>query len=197
MSNKYSKRELVSVTPFTNSGLAYGFRSASDASEKADLGQVAVDMANPPAGLVIGASAPKPGRASKKFATKVVSSYFDITKLATLKAADWKIVKMPFIRRAKTMVLAKSVKITTGGIKHAWNMPLETYNAIGATNLTGLGITDADANDKDLVWGADYPKLPRASTVQTGGNIISTFVDPTKLNSLPTGWFGSGKEYVA
>lgn len=199
MTNKYDKRTLVQVNPFANSGIAYGFNSASTSAQQTDLGQVVVDLGAPPAGLVIGANAPKPGKASKKLTTGTVSSFYDIAKVATLKAADWVIVSRPTIRRAKTQKLAKAVVITIGTLKYAWNMPNDTFAAVGA-DLAGLGIALADANDKNLVWGASYPKLPRASTFLSsgtgGGNIISTYVDPAKLNSLPAGWSASGKEYA-
>ena len=197
--NKYEKRTLVHVNPFTGSGIAFAFNSASSATQKTDLGQTDVNLAAPPAGLVIGANAPKPGRAAKKIPGGSVSSYFDIGKAGTLKAADWRIVSMPTIRRGKNQPLAKAVVITIGGIKYAWNMPNDTHAAIGA-DLGGLGIALADAKDKNLVWGATYPKLPRAqkflSTGTGGGNIISTFVAPLKMDSLPAGWSASGKEYA-
>ena len=197
--NKYLKRTLVHVLPFTGAGIAFGFNSASTDTQKVDLGQVAVDLAAPPAGLVIGANAPKPGRAGKKLADGSVSSYFDIAKASTLKAAGWKIISMPTIRRGKNQILAKAVVITFGGIKYAWNMPNDTHAAIGA-DLGGLGITLADPKDKNLVWGATYPKLPRAQKLLSsgtgGGNIISTYVDPSKMDSLPAGWSASGKEYA-
>ena len=197
MSNKYNKRTLVQVNPFAVSGILYGFPSGADASQKTALGQVDVDMSAPPAGLVIGANAPKPGRASKKFATTIASGFYDIAQVATLKAADWRIVSRPTIRRAKSQPLAKPVVITVGTVKYAWNMPTETYTAIGAADRAALGINDADSNDKNLVWGANYPRLPRASTVvAASGNILSTFVDPTKMDNLPAGWGGSGKEYA-
>lgn len=198
MSNKYDKRTLVSVNPFANSGILYGFNSASTDTQKADLGQTIVDLAAPGATLVIGANAPKPGRATKQVAVGSVTSFYDIDKAGTLKAADWKITSRPTIRRGKTQKLAKAVVITIGTIKYAWNMPNDTYNAVGA-DLAALGIALADANDKNLVWGASYPVLPRASQVVVANNgtaVISTFVDPAKLNSLPPGWSASGKEYA-
>ena len=200
MSNKYNKRTLVQVNPFVNSGILYGFNSAADASQRTQLGQTEVDLSTPPPGLVIGANAPKPGRASKVFATTITSSFYDIAQVATLKTADWRIVSKPTIRRGKPQPKAKAVVITVNQVKYAWNMPNETYNAIGASDRAALGISDADSNDKNLVWGASYPKLARASTFVTGGagggNIVSTFVDPTKVDNLPAGWGTSGQEYA-
>ena len=198
MSNKYDKRTLVSVNPFTSSGILYGFNSASTATQREELGQAVVDLAAPGATLVIGANAPKPGRATKQVTVGSVTSFYDITKAATLKAADWKITSRPTIRRGKTQKLTKAVVITIGTLKYAWNMPNSTYNGVGS-DLAALGIALADANDKNLVWGASYPVLPRASSVVIADNgtaNISTFVDPAKLDSLPAGWSASGKEYA-
>jgi hypothetical protein len=165
------------------------------------LGQVAVDLNQPPAGLIVGANAPKPGRASKVYTATISSGFYDIAQIPALKAADWKIVSRPFIRRGKPTKLAQAVVINHQGIKYAWMMPKETYNSIGQGNLTALGITNTDQNDKNLVWGAAFPKLPRASFIDNTGSggvnkTLSTFVDPTKVDDLPPGWAVTGKEYV-
>ena len=62
-----------------------------------------------------------------------------------------------------------------------------------------LGIDDADVNDRDLVWGARFPKPPKVSiTIITGSDIdtVSTFADPSAMDSLPAGWAASGRERV-
>lgn len=194
MSNKYETREAVYVTPFTGSTIKYGFLTNTKEAEQTALGQTTIDFtAALPTGLCFGANAPKPGRASKVTATQSVSSYYSIAKAGTLKADGWRLSR-PFIRRGGITSKTVGVYVTLNGIKYAWMMPTETYNKI-ESDLAGLGIELADANDKDLVWGASSPKPPKGSKV-VDTNIISTFVDPTKANSLPTGWSLSGKEYV-
>lgn len=76
-------------------------------------------------------------------------------------------------------------------------MPNETSAKIGDADKTALGIEVGTADDRDLVWGARFPKPPRASS-RSGQSIISTFVDldPSKIDNLPQGWQSSGREAV-
>jgi hypothetical protein len=78
-------------------------------------------------------------------------------------------------------------------------MPIHTYQKVGA-DRAALGIEDAGDNDTDLVFGASFPKPSKVSKVEVGADavdVISTFVDPARLNNLPEGWSSGGTEEVA
>jgi hypothetical protein len=68
-------------------------------------------------------------------------------------------------------------------VKYAWNMPKDTAQKIGS--IQALGIRLATGQDNDLVFGAEYPKPPRATRL-IGEDQISTFYDPS--TTLPAGW---------
>jgi hypothetical protein len=195
--NQYESRTLVSVLPFQNSGIEYGFKTNVNQAVRNELGHVVVDLANAPAGLIIGANSPKPGRASQRTADQYNSSFYDYRNYGALRAAGWS-TTLPSRKRGRTGVNTRSVFVIIQGIKYAWNMPVSLYNNIGAERAQ-LGISDATQNDTDLVWGASFPQPPRvsATVVGAGGtNVLSTFCDPTRLDNLPDGWSSSGREFV-
>jgi len=198
MSNRYNTRVEVYVNPFPNSGIAYGFPSAiSEEGKRTALGQVLVNRAALPPGLVFGANAPKPGRATKTFATETNTSFYSIENAAALAADGWRL-SFPTIRRARAGAKTVAVYVTIGTIKYAWMMPDELHTQI-LDDMAALGVQEADINDRNLVWGARYPKPPRGASVVIGAqgrNILSTFVDPDKADSLPPGWSMTGKEYA-
>jgi len=189
MGDKYASRELVWVNPFAGSTIKYGFLTNADAGVKGALGHVEVTGAYPD-GLVIGANAPKPPRASRLRATGTESSYCDADAVATARAAGWR-VSPGKVRIGSSKKKSKTVYVTyTGGIKYAWNMPNDTYAKIGA-DLAALGIQLATSADEDLVFGARYPRVPRVIKPIFGTDTVdnvSTFCDPQKLDSLPEGW---------
>lgn len=191
-----SKRE-VYVTPFTGATLKYGFLTNVTTSVGTACGHTAVDRANLPTGLVFGANAPKPGRASKRKADGVDSTFYDIGSVSALKTAGYSLT-LPSIRRGRPAVASKAVYVDLEGVKYAWRMPLRTYSKIAA-DRTVLGIEDATQNDRDLVWGARYPKPPKAAKTIIAGSevdVVSTYVDPAAIDSLPAGWSASGRERV-
>lgn len=186
---RYDDRRLVAVNPFAASTIFYGFLTNVDPSVSAALGHLDI-TGTYPLGLVIGANAPKPPRASRERPTGVESSFVDSTVISAARAAGWKI-RSGKIRLGSSSIKSKTVYVSDGTVKYAWNMPLTTYNRVGAVRAD-LGIIDATPADDDLVFGASYPKMPRVATKEfgTGGvDIISTFCDPQKLNALPAGWF--------
>lgn len=196
-SNVYDSKREVYVTPFTGATLKYGFLTSVATAVGTACGHTAVDRANLPTGLVFGANAPKPGRASKRRVDGVDSTFYDIDKKATLRAAGYSMTNAT-IRRGRPSVATKAVYVDLEGVKYAWRMPLTTYTKIGADRAV-LGIEDASQNDKDLVWGARYPKPPKAAkTIIAGSSVdtISSFVDPAAIDSLPEGWTASGREQV-
>ncbi len=195
--NQYDSRTLVSVQPFQNSGLEYGFKTNVNQAVRNDLGHTPVDLTNAPAGLVVGANAPKPGRASQRTAAEYNSSFYDYRQYGALRGAGWS-TTLPSRKRGRSGSNSRAVYVIIQGIKYTWNMPLSLYNSIGAERAQ-LGITDATQNDLDLVWGASFPQPPRVSSTVAGSggtNVLNTFCDPTRLDNLPAGWAASGREFV-
>lgn len=195
--NKYNSRDEVYVTPFTGAGIKYGFLTNVEVSRRPVLGQQAVDRAALPPALVFGANAPKPGRATRKFADGISSSFYDIAQVAALRGAGWSL-KKPSRRRARTTSLAQARFVTIGGIKYAWMCPNSTITRLGG-DAAALGLQIPTQADGDLVWGASYPKPPRAARViESGSEVdrVSTFVDPSRADSLPAGWEIVGREEV-
>jgi hypothetical protein len=190
MSNRYDKRSLVWVMPYTGATVKYGFQTNMPLADGALLGHNDIEGTYP-AGLVIGANQPKPPRATKLKTTGSSSSYCGSNAVAAAKAQGWSVQPGRF-KIGASSARSKCVKIVTGGISYAWNMPAETYANIPAAERTALGIADATNADEDLVFGASYPRMPRVFKIisSTGGgfNRVSTFCDQTKLDSLPTGW---------
>lgn len=177
---RYDSRVDVGVVPFAGLPFHYGFASGADDADRTALGQKPRSAITGP--VVWRANSPTPARASKKKATGTVSSFIDYTKIASARAAGWKVggAKM---RLGSETAKTKTVYVTIQGIKYAWRIPLETLTFMG--NVEPLGIKVATAADKDLVFGADFPKPPRAKKIE-GTSVISTFYDPTK--DLPAGY---------
>ncbi len=189
-------RDLVHVPIYANTGNAqaatgvlYGFKTNIDAADRATLGQTAVDGAYP-AGLVIGANAPKPPRASRIRVTGTTSSYYDLGSAAAIRAAGWRTGSRGRIRTRNISTRTRTVYVGLGQTKYAWQMPLDAYARIGGDREV-LGVEDATANDNDLVFGASYPKPPRAALTvfgNDGTDTFSTFIDPAAVDNLPEGW---------
>lgn len=194
--NSYNARRLVWVTPFTGSPTKYGFMTNVLAAVGTDCGhnEVTGDF---PTGLVIGANAPKPGRATKRGTTGTGGSFYDIANRASLKAAGYS-TTAPRIRRGGAGANSRAVYVDLDGVRYAWRMPQTTFANVSGV-LSDLGITECTGAEVNLVWGASYPKPPKASTTITGAggvNTISTFIDPASLSGLPDGWStSSGEEY--
>ena len=124
-----SKRE-VFVVPFTGAGISYGFLTNVAAAIGTACGHTAVNRTALPAGLVFGANAPKPGRASRRRATGVDSTFYAIGSVASLRTAGYTLTA-PTIRRGRPTVASRAVFVTVDGIKYAWRMPAATYTKIG------------------------------------------------------------------
>lgn len=190
---RYAKRDLMSVKPFIGTTLKYGFLTNVKESIRTELGQVRVDrtQAATTTGLVIGANAPKPARASKyEVASQgTVSSFVDAVRVSRL-PSGWTVGR-PKVRRGSQSPKTHAVYVTIRGIKYAWRIPKETWVKIGGA-AAALGIKLATSNDKDLVFGASFPTPPKVGKIMTSGNggldHISTFCDPSKVDNLPAGW---------
>jgi hypothetical protein len=189
--NVYDAKISVWVTPYTGATMKYGFLTNVLASVRTDCGHNIVGDTTPTA-LVYGANAPKPGRASKRTATANQGSYYSIGQVSTLRADGYSLTR-PTIRRGGAGASSTAVYVTMNGIKYAWRIPTRLLNRISA-DASGLGIQIATSSDRDLVWGSK-PRPPRAYRT-SGLDILSTYVDPSRIDSLPEGWSTSAREQV-
>lgn len=190
--NVYDSRREVFVTPFVGSAIKYGFLTNALAAVGTLCGHTAVDRATPPAGLVFGANAPKPGRATRPRANGSDSSYYDIGAAGALRTAGFSLTR-PTTRRGGGSSLTTTVYVTIAGVKYAWRIRQDLLTRIGA-DATALGILIATTAEDDLVFGARFPKPPRARkrvAGQGGFDTLSTFCDPASLDDLPEGWSSS------
>lgn len=185
--------ETVKVYVTISGGLKYGFRTnkAIHNSYKAELGQTEYNGA---AGVVFGANAPKPAKASKEFASGTIGSFCSTAKINDLRAANWVVTRKNSIRGIKTGGKTRTVFVEMpGGYKHAWNL---TASEVDLAGILGFQIaTGADASD--LVWGVNSPKPPRA-TKRENGSSTSTFCKPQQSvidAAIEAGFSISGIDY--
>lgn len=190
--SRYAQKRMVHILPFVGSVHRYGFKTNVEDKIGTEAGHKKITT-TVPNGMVIGANAPKPARGTK---TRVVggkvetfSTFVDATKLNSL-PAGWSVGR-PKVRRGRQTPKTVIAYVTIRGVNYAWNLPKSTQSKI-KSYLNGLGIKIAGTNDKDLVFGAEYPKPPKAGIILPSGaggiDHISTFVDPSKIDSLPAGW---------
>lgn len=171
--------------------LKYGFQSGMDTGSRSALGQTPVTDALYNQGLVVGANAPKPSRASRKrTGSGYEGSFCSYDVIATLKQAGWSITPGKPTRKPRPANgLSKCVYVTMpGGVKYAW------YSPIGqnAPTLGTIGVRDATGSDNDLIFGSEFPKPPRYKKLLTDGSSFSSFVDPTNVDAaVSDGWFPS------
>lgn len=204
MGNPYGTRDLVAVQALPAVTWKYGFFTNANEADKSALGHVA-GLVNGEylAGLVLGANAPRPAKATKKRATGSQSSYCDIDKINDAKAAGWKITSRPKIRFAGKYKLVKAYYVTIAPtdsqgqasgatIKYAFLERNSTLENVSPSDRTALGWVEATTGDKDLVWGARNPKPPLVSfelfPANGASSEVTVFADSSKLDSLPTGW---------
>lgn len=171
--------------------IKYGFGTNIDEADSNTLGHVAVP-GDYPDNFVLRANAPKPPRATRLRTTGTTTSFIDPARAGEIRTLGWNISGRRRIRAGGGNGLHSTpVYVNIGGIKYAWNMPNDTYQAI-AGDRTGLGIQDAQPSDTDLVWGASFPKPPVVGKLVIGGGTdttrYSTFADDTVLDNLPAGW---------
>ncbi len=212
-SSPYGARSLVAVVPCPGVQWKYGFHTNTTETQRTTLGQVsAITSTGYIPNLVLGANAPKPARLRHYRSSTATSattggvsggfdtSFCDVTKINDALAAGWKMVSKYKRRRGNgrlVYVTISGVNAETGqpeaanSIKYAWNMPEFLRQKI-SKDLTELGIEISTGSDLDLVVGARYPKPPRAvyTAAATDGHIGTrrTFVDSSKIGSLPSGW---------
>jgi hypothetical protein len=187
MPRNYKTRDVCYVAiSLGSTTINYGFPSGLDDARRSDFGQTVLTTALP-SNFCFGVNAPKPSRASRRFSTGYISSFCADDKVRTLKAAGYRTTRKK-IRGVITSGLSRTVYVTIGGIKYAWNRP----NFVGAApaSYSQLGVQEATATDTDLIFGATYPKPPRyAFEQEIGGeiNVISSFVDPSNAEAATGG----------
>lgn len=203
MPRNYGTAEPVYV-PLTigTSSLKYGFpcRLQRD-SEYTTLGITAITAAaindTLIQGMIWGANSPKPPRASKIFDTNPPGSEssFCSNATATLAAAradGWRIRPAKISRKGTQTPRSVTAYVTINGVKYAWQMPRTQTGVLDVTTLSGtIGVRIADASDDDLVFGASFPKPPRAKRnvsdpEDPADDTFSSFYDPS--STLPAEW---------
>jgi hypothetical protein len=212
-SSPYGARTLVAVVPCPGVQWKYGFPTNTSEGQRTTLGQVpAITSAGYIPNLVLGANSPKPARLRHYRSSTATStttggvsggfdtSFCDFSKINDALAAGWKMVSRYKRQRGNgrlVYVTISGVNAETGqaeaanSIKYAWNMPAFLRQKI-EKDFTALGIQVSTGSDLDLVVGARYPKPPRAVFVAAAadGHVGTrrTFVDNSKIGSLPSGW---------
>jgi len=203
--SKYDTRELayVNITIPSADGeegqqsVKYAFLTNIPESKASELGHVKVPVSqysNPPLGLVLTPSFPRPKRATLREPLRCTSSFVSKDKEIAARKLGYRVARPK--GRSRLIVnnpkaLVQGVFVTMLGVKYGWNIPLVTSTNTGG-DLSGLGINIATGADLDEVCtGANFPKPPRAAFIQGTGDIIkeiSTFYDPS-VSDLPKGWF--------
>lgn len=123
-------------------------------------------------GVFYGANSPKPGVASKKDDTGMVSSFYDPSKTKTLLKAGWNVNNNDRTQGIRNSGLSQTVCVDTPhGYKYAWNI-----DKADKAKAIALG-AEVPTSSNLLVWGS-FPKPPRASIKDSTGS-FSTFIPPT------------------
>lgn len=191
MARNYNNGRLVTVTIAGFPNLQYGFKTRAKTTTSTELGHTAIDPVGIASitGIVLGANAPKPPRASKRTETGIESSFVDKGKIAEARNNGYQVARGRVRRGGKTK-FAQVKYVTINGINYAWAQP---NIATPPPGLDQADLKDPDENTK-LVFGAKFPKPPRMKIEIAGGEgesggVFSTFVDPTKVDNLvKAGW---------
>jgi len=206
---KYKEKELVSVPivlptaaappAAATTGLIYCFWTNIPTTDRTELGHTAVANPTLPAvGSVLGATFPKPKRASKRNngLLRFTSSFISKDKIDAARIAGWRVSKSARLPKLHTEALTpnafvRTVYVSIRGIKYAYDTPKVTLdNVKGAgKGIDKIGLKEADASDADeLCFGANAPKPPKAAfTFALGGKpaTVQTFFDPDKALVAP------------
>lgn len=189
-----ARRRGQQIKVYVNLGkLKYGFKTTKDVhnSYKKDLGQITYTNA---AAVVFGANSPKPARATKEFEKGAISSFCSTDKIDTLKSNNWVVTTKNRIRGVITAGKSRTVFVPMpGGWKYAWNITAAEADLSGTLGFQLA--TGADA--RDLVWGVQTPKPPRANKRENGSS-KSTFMLPKQSQIekvITAGYSVSGVDY--
>lgn len=159
-------RVFVSLGPVN-----YGF--AASANSNNHRGALGHTIFNQQPGVVFGANSPKPNRATKEITSiNIVTSFFDPSREAALRADDWIIHGGGRRRGLARTPRSRTVFVDMGTYNYAWNLTTAEQ-----ANMEILGIEFASGSTPSLVWGST-PRPPRA-TRRINGRIHSTFIRPT------------------
>ena len=164
----------------------YGFRTTVKESTGTILGHQVLDASTPVNGLIFKANSPKPRRATRRTATGIESSFIAPSAVAAAIAAGFDITKSKPNGRKGFSQFQVPVYVTVNTVKYAWGMRKAQKAKLGA-NLAAMGIREATGTEQDLVFGAAFPKPPRATSivVSKNGSISSTsFFDPSNQDQL-------------
>ncbi|ACA99859.1 MULTISPECIES: hypothetical protein [Cyanophyceae] len=178
---------LVFVTmPLGGGELKYGFRSRLRDSLRDNFGQTVIANGVSIQNLVIGANSPKPARASRRTETGYEGSYCSTNRIAALRADRYSIT------RAKPSKIqggnhSDTYFATVNGIKVAFlSNALDSGGrgaAAGFPSQYGVRLaTSADTGE--LVYGAEFPRLPSYSYDLEDGSVFSSKTDPSQANEL-------------
>lgn len=172
--------------------IKYAFRTPNFATSGAVLGQTKLEATTPVQGLIFKANHPKPKKASKSLTIRTVSSFVSADKEDDAKKAGWDISRARSNGRKSNTSLQVAVYVTLAGVKYGWGIPKSRWANIKGS-ATALGIKLVTATDDDVVFGASFPKPPKAKgtvSAGTGKNQtsarFSTFFDPS--STLPEGF---------
>jgi hypothetical protein len=176
----------------THPNLKYLFRSTLKDSLHNNFGCVEVtgDFTDV-TGIAFQCNSPKPARASKRTSEPEIEGAFcSYTKTAELRSDKYSIVQ-PINRLRLGTTLTEVLYCGVNGLKIAWRSPKP--NAEQLAEVSGykalLGIETANANDRDLVFGATFPRLPRVQKTLVDGSKFSSFCDTTKVDdALQANW---------
>jgi hypothetical protein len=169
----------------------YGFRTTLESAKGTVLGHQTLDATTPVTGLIFKANHPKPKRASKTFATGTASSYIAPSAVAGAIAAGWDVSRARSNGYKSNSRFQIAVYVTVNGVKYAWAMRKSQKAKLGA-NFGVLGIKEVTGTEQDLVFGASFPKPPRAGSITVSGKGATattlrsfTYFDPSNEASLP------------
>lgn len=178
---------LVFVTmPLGGGQLRYGFRSRLRDSLRDNFGQTVIANNVSIQGLVIGANSPKPARASKRLETGYEGSYCSTDRIAALRADRYTIT------RAKPSKIqggshSDTYFCTVNGVKIAFlSNALDTGGRGAAAGFPAqYGVRPATSADAgELVYGAEFPRLPSYAFNLEDGSVFSSKTDPSQVNEL-------------
>lgn len=190
MAKNTGPRTLVYVQLGAATGsLKYAFQSGLRDGLRNDFGQVLITQTTAVNKLALGVNAPKPARANKLIATGYEASFCADNRRASLKQQGYRMIR-PKFRAGGESNLSDTVYVTINGIKYTWQIPKITGQP-GLAAVGAFGHQKAGASDKDLVFGASFPKpaIAGATSSQTGFPVsFKTFVDPSRENNLPPGF---------
>lgn len=193
------KRDLK-IVPLKGFTPTYAFRTTIDGASATALGHASgVDAQGKlVAGAVLGASSPKPPRASKRTEAKGnESSFLNYNNVAALRADGWTITSGSIaVPSATDLATPVFVEITNGAvtIRYGWLISKAQLALIGG-DAANLGIELVTENNYDtVIFGVNNPKPKRAKKELATGGRITTFVSTAAEDSLPAGWsLGGGK----